>query len=85
MKLFELTEGYWKNIDIARQEGRWKPPEEVAPAPQMFHVLVNGKVWKKEGQPVEFTDQGKAAKAATTISNRYNKVTQVIPAKSKKS
>lgn len=80
MKLFELTEGYWKNIDIARQERRLQAPV-AAPVVKKFHILVNGKVWKKDGKPVEFTNQGKAAKAADTIKNRYNRVTQVIPAK----
>ena len=81
MRLFELAEGYWKNIDIARQERGAMPPPMAAPKPLKFHVLINGKVWKKNGSPVEFTSHGKAATAATSIKNRYNKVTQVVPAK----
>lgn len=78
MKLYELAEGYWKNIDIARQE-RPAPPS-VLNKPKRFHVLINGKVWKKNGEPVEFTSQGSAQRAADTIRTRRNITTQVVPA-----
>lgn len=78
MRLLELTEGYWKNVDIARQE---RPAPVSKPPLQKFHVLVNGRIWKKNGAPVEFTSPGSAQKAADTIRNRYRKATQVVPAR----
>lgn len=78
MRLLELTEGYWKNVDIERQE-------RPAPTPKLsttkFHVLVNGRVWKKNGSPVEFTSPESAQRAADTIRNRYQKATQIVPAR----
>jgi hypothetical protein len=43
-----------------------------------FNVMINGKVWKKEGNPVLFTTHNEALSAANSIMNRYQKATQVV-------
>lgn len=78
MKLSDINEGYWKNIDIEQQDS--KRPVPMPPA-QKYNVLVNGKVWCRNGIPIEFNDIQSASKSADTIKNRYNKVTQVKPVK----
>jgi hypothetical protein len=74
MKIEEIKEGYWKNIDIQNQENKLKPREK-------FHVMVNGHIWKRDGKPVEFNSRESASKTADTITARYNKATQVVTAK----
>lgn len=77
MLLGEIFEGYWKDIDIKNKE---RPPVPVAkPKPQKFYVMINGKIWKKDGKPVDFTSHEAAKRTADTITARYNKVTQVVP------
>ena len=75
MRLHELFEGYYKNLDILRQENRPRIPSQPN---AHFNVLVNGKVWKKNGVPVNFLSRESAERAANTITKTYNKVTQVI-------
>lgn len=58
--------------------------QPLFPEPKKQHlgnwwVLINGKVWKRDGKPIEFDTQGKAQSAADTITARYQKVTQVVP------
>lgn len=46
-----------------------------------FHVMINGKIWKKDGKPVSFATFDSATKSADSIMVRYQKATQVVPAK----
>jgi hypothetical protein len=71
MKIEEIFEGYWKNIDIQNQEKN--------SIPLTFNILVDGKVWKKNGIPVEFKNRESAQGTADTITGRYNKTTQIAP------
>ena len=75
MRLEEICEGYWKNIDIQNQERAAKKP---IPS-KKFHIMVNGQIWKKEGKPVEFSNRQAADKAVNTIVSKYNKTAQVVP------
>lgn len=77
MKISDLTEGYWKNVDIANKEGLPVKPKKPE-LPRKFHVLINGRVWKKNGEVVSFTTHENAQKSADTIMNRYGKATQVV-------
>lgn len=79
MLLVELFEGYWKNIDIQRQERPSVPAPVVKPLAQKFQVLINGKPWKKDGKLVTFTSHDAAQRSADTISARYMRTTQVLP------
>ena len=76
MRLSEITEGYWKNIDINRQES---DPAKPTVKDKRFCVMINGKIWLKNGKPVDFPSKDLATRAADTIRQKYNKVTQVIP------
>lgn len=42
--------------------------------------MINGKIWKRDGKPIEFDTQPLAQKSADTIMSRYQKATQVVPA-----
>lgn len=46
-----------------------------------WNVMVNGKIWMRDGVPVEFRTRDAAQKVADTIMSRYQKATQVLPAK----
>jgi hypothetical protein len=48
--------------------------------PTSFNVLINGKVWCKDGEPMVFRSDGDARRAANAVSKKYNKITQVVPA-----
>lgn len=56
-------------------------PEPKKPHLGNWNVMINGKIWKKEGSPVTFSTYNAAEKVADTIMARYQKATQVIPAK----
>lgn len=45
-----------------------------------YYVMINGKIWKRDGKPIEFDTQPLAQKSADTIMSRYQKATQVVPA-----
>lgn len=45
---------------------------------KIYHVMVNGKIWKKEGKPVEFSNYQEADRAVLSIIDRYGKPAQVI-------
>lgn len=81
MNIREITEGYWKNLDIERQEAasKKKRPEVIKDVLPKYVILINGKIWKKEGKPVEFNNLESAKKSANTIKNRYLKTTQIVP------
>ena len=60
--------------------------QTLFPQPKVQHlgnwnVMVNGKIWTKNGAPVEFPTRSAAQKVADTIMARYQKATQVIPVK----
>ena len=74
MNLYEITEGYWKNIDIQNQE---KGLSKIKSEPKIFTILINGKTWNKNGKPVKFTSYETALKSANTIMTRFGKATQV--------
>ncbi len=46
-----------------------------------WNVMVNGKIWKRDGVPVIFRTKDAAEKVAGTIMARYQKATQVLPAR----
>jgi hypothetical protein len=71
MKIEEICEGYWKNIDIENQEKSSKKSSK-------FNIMINGKIWKKNGIPVEFSSQELVDRAVDTITKRYNKTAQPV-------
>lgn len=75
MRLQELLEGYHKRIATDRSEDerlikKIKPP--------IFRILINGKLWKKNGVPVEFTSEEIAKKARDTIVAKRNIPAQIV-------
>ena len=79
MKLSELIhEGYWKNkqidADFVKSSSR---------QPTDFNVMINGKIWKRNGEPVLFKDHASALRAADKITASRNITTQVVPTKRK--
>ena len=46
--------------------------------PRVFYVLINGKLWRKSGKPVEFDSFASADKAVVSIINNYGKAAQVV-------
>jgi hypothetical protein len=78
MKLFELFEGKVKDFVINREfDPKYRPDLFKT----KYGVMVSGKVWKKDGEPVSFPTKAQAEKAADTIMNRRNIATQVVPLK----
>lgn len=71
MKLTDLHEGKVKNAAIDREFDRSQKPAS-------FGVLINGKLWKREGKAVPFTDRAAALKAADKITATKNITTQVV-------
>ena len=45
---------------------------------KIYYVMINGRIWKKDGQPVEFKSYREADRAAISIIDRYGKPAQVI-------
>ena len=75
MRLRDLFEGRVKNLAIDAEFDRLNKK----PSPQQFKVMVNGRVWLRDGKPVTFNSHSSATKAADTISSRKNITTQVLP------
>jgi len=76
MKLYEIiVEGYWKNKEIDAPFDRPELPT--------FVIMVNGKIWKKNGKPVIVKTHSTALKIADKITATKNVTTQVIPYKEK--
>ena len=74
MRLYELFEGKLKNLQIDKDFDR---------VPMDFTVMVNGKTWKRNGEPVVFRDHASALRAADKITADRNITTQVVPLKRK--
>ena len=49
---------------------------------EYFNILIDGKLWKRNGLPVEFDTRETANRARNTISTKYGKIAQVIPSQS---
>ena len=60
-----------KDIDKPRQLDLFDTPDRP------YMVLINGKLWRKNGVPVEFPNYLRASKAAETIFMKYGKMAQV--------
>lgn len=73
MKINELFEGYWKNIDLLNKERSVKNPVI------RYSIMINGKLWKKEGIPVSYKSYDVALNVANGITKRKNITTQVVP------
>ena len=71
-----VMEGKLKNLQIDKEFDKAKSTQPVD-----FNVMINGKNWKKSGQPVLFKDHSRAVKAANTISAKRMVTTQVVPVK----
>ena len=79
MKLSEIiSEGYWKNKQIDQEFDRASARLGVD-----FTVMINGKTWKRNGEPVLFKDHAAALKAADRITATRNITTQVVPVRKK--
>jgi hypothetical protein len=48
-----------------------------------FSVMINGKTWKRNGEPVLFKDHAAALRAADKITADRNITTQVVPLRRK--
>lgn len=71
MKIKEITEGKVKNAAIVGEYDKLY-------SPTTYCILINGKVWKKDGKPVSFNNHSSASRAADKITATRNITTQVI-------
>jgi len=79
MRLFELiSEGYWKNKQIDMNFDKSSSNQPVD-----FTIMINGKTWKRNGEPILFKDHATALSAADRITATRNITTQVVPLKRK--
>ncbi len=76
MKLIELTEGRVKNAAIDAEFD--KSQQRILG----WNVLINGKLWVKDGKPVFFKERDSANRAVTAIAQGRGRAAQVVPAKS---
>lgn len=76
MKISELFEGRVKQMAYDREFDNTHSREPVG-----FNVMINGKIWTKNGEPVHFKDHSSALHAANTITAKRNITTQVVPIK----
>lgn len=77
MKIDEIiSEGRVKQLayDIEYDKAHSRKPVE-------FNVMINGKVWRRNGVAVPFKDYSTALRAADKITADRNITTQVIQAK----
>lgn len=75
MRLYEIiNEGRLKNHEIDKDFNR---------IPIDFNVMINGKIWCRNGEPVLFKDHAAALRAADKITADRNITTQVVPSKRK--
>ncbi len=72
MKLDEICEGRVKNAAIDAEY-------DTTMAMPAYAVMVNSKVWKKDGIPVKFATKSSAIRAINTIAAKHGKIAQVIP------
>ena len=56
----------------------YKPAYKPSAPAQRFGMEIDGKLWKKEGQPVTFTSKAAAEKSAATLQAR-GKQTKIVP------
>lgn len=61
----------WKRVIMEQVQGELFPKKK-------YYVMINGKIWKKKGVPVEFDSFKSADNAARTIIYTYGKAAQVI-------
>ena len=75
----DMTEGYFEREKRAfkrrEHEAEWKREQEIernrrAREGGIWHVYINGKVWKKGGKPVEFNGKRHANAAALSIQKK---------------
>lgn len=72
MKLYELfNEGKVKNDAIDRAF-------DTSNKKARFAIMINGKLWLKNGTPVHFNDYASALKSANSITAKKNITTQVV-------
>lgn len=76
MRLEELTEN---KLEQARYNAQFD--KQMSTKPAIFNVMVNGKIWKRNGIPVPFKDYAAARSAADKITANRNITTQVVPAR----
>jgi hypothetical protein len=74
MNLKEITEGRLKNSAIDAEFDKQHSTTKAK-----FAVMVNGKIWKRNGTTVEFRDYSAARNAADKITASKNITTQVVP------
>ena len=82
-ELFENDYKWWMNTRVKSPtpDPRFGPDAGAEDHHEEFNILVNGRLWKKNGKPVVFKSFSAADKAVTTISLKYNKTAQVVKAK----
>ena len=68
----DIEEGKLKNLQIDREFDNAHKKKE-------FAVMVNGKLWRKQGVVVKFKDYTTARNAADKITARCNITTQILP------
>lgn len=73
MRITEIIESFWNTVDQQFPVPKNKP--------EMFNIMINGKIWMKNGRPIELS-RGPAQKAADSITAKYNRTTQIVPVKS---
>lgn len=76
MKLHELFEGRVKQLAYDLEYDR-----ATARKPAEFNVMINGKIWRRNGVAVPFKDYAAALRAANKITADRNITTQVVQSK----
>lgn len=79
MKLSELL------LELGNSKSVWKRSSlkeddqlDLFADNKTYHVMINGKLWKRDGKPVEFNGFDSAEKAVIAIIDKYGKPAQVI-------
>ena len=71
---------YFENrVEQARYNKEYD--DQYSSTPVQFAVMINGKIWKRKGEPVLFPDHATALRAADKITADRNITTQVVPHK----
>jgi len=74
------NENWWLNTSVKspQPDPRRGPDAGVEDQLDEFNILVDGKLWKRNGVPVPFYDIKSARKAVDGIKIKYGKIAQIV-------
>lgn len=76
-----ITENEWwmnSNIKYPTPDPRYGPDANENEY-EIYNILIDGKLWIKNGSPVEFHSIESAKKAVKTIALKFGKTSQIVP------